>query len=382
MLNRKTAKIVVAILLVYAAGMVVLYFTGTRRGEEVRDYQEMLDSDAPEGPEQEAVKLAYGFSQKAGEIAEEDSDKALTLLREALQVFEKIEARDIILSRMLEILLEEDKLREAIDLAAEVTRPPADKLSSEEIQGKIQDELERLGLQDAAFNRINVAIRENYYNEALEMIQKEGKDRTRRDDKYADMSLTARLLDIIGKERAAITLYKKIASDPDAPFQNIAASRLGGYLAFRGKPQELMDYDPDATDLAVAFAIKATKIAYEDADTDRALQLLDETMPMFEGEARHFLYGKKLEILANRGEFRRVLSLVAEEARRKPPEEREESFAEIEAIKELIEKIEREEILTDVETGADLMKILEDKDILTDVESTRELIERLQELEE
>ncbi len=68
MLNRKTAKIVGAVLLVYVSGMVVLYFTGTRPGEGLRNYHKMLDVGASAGPEQETLKLAFGFSQKADDI--------------------------------------------------------------------------------------------------------------------------------------------------------------------------------------------------------------------------------------------------------------------------------------------------------------------------
>ena len=382
MLKRKYVVSGLVILLIYISGMVVLYFTETRRGKEVRDYQKMLDSGAPEGPEKESVELAYGFSQKAGEIAEEDSNKAITLLREALHVFEENAPRDIILSRMLEILLDEGEMREAIDLAAEeIAYTPEKKYAPEEIEKKIQERLKKHGSQDNHFNRVHVAIRKGFYYEAKQMIKQAREERFTENEKYKDMILVARALRNQRKNESAIILYKKIASNPDAPFQNIASSRVESYLAFRGKPEELMGYDPDTTDLAFAIATKAGKIAY-DGDIERALRLLEETMPMFEGEARHLIFTKKLSLLGKSGELRIVISLITEEARRKPPEEREEALADIEAVKELMEKIEREEILTDVETGADLMKILEDKDILTDVESTRELIERLQELEE
>jgi len=383
MFDRKVTKIVLAILLGYFVGMGVLYFLDDRPKGGLRDVHEMLDSDAPAGPDQEAMELAQGFSRKADKIAEEDSDKALRLLEDALRVFDDKWARDTILSRKLDIMLSKGEVREAIRLGAETAAGlQEEKLSLEEAEKKIRESLASSGSHDTYFNRLNRAIGQGLYEKARKMIEDASEERTTINEKHIDMFYVARALGSLGKNEAAKVLYKDVASNPDTHFQEAASSRVVTYLSFKGDPKRLMDYDPGPYDLAMAFAAKADKIAYEDGYTDRALQLLDETMPLFEGEERKLLLNHKLAILANEGKWRKVISLIAEGARRKPPEKREEALADIEAVKELMEKIEREEILTDVKTGADLMKILEDEDILTDIESTRELIERLQELEE
>ena len=210
----------------------------------------------------------------------------------------------------------------------------AQTLSSETIRRLVRQKMERRKTEDNLFNRVNTAIAMGYSGEALRMLQ-EGIATRPADDvpiQDSDDFLFAQIHLQKGEMEEAISLLEKIAGNSSSPFRENASLTLGVLYATSGRLQEARRHKADPAILAHGYS----KAYSEMDDEDKALALLKESAEQFEGEARRILLARQIEILVNRGEIRRALALMIEEARREPADRQADIMHGIEKVKEAL----------------------------------------------